>query len=679
MKDRIRHRAGIVGAGGISEFHAAAIARCPGALLLGFVDLDAERARKAAERFGVRAFSSLAELRAAGADVAHVATPPDSHAAIALQALALGMHVLVEKPLATDVEDCRKIGEAARARGLVVSVNHSMLYDPQVVRMLGDIRSGKIGKVISLDVLRSSYFPGWDGGPRPPQYRAAGNPFRDLGVHELYLFEKILGPIESVHAQWASLGGDKNLAFDEWRAQVKCRDGYGQFQLSWNVQPQQHLIVAQGTRGVLRVDAMRMFGAKQLQTSLPKAVDRLLGIQTNLIAPVTDFVKSSVGVLRKTILPYHGLQELIGAFYRAIDDGTPPPVTVEEATAIVGWLETVARAADADAERIAAATPDLAPSVPVMVTGAAGGVGGAIVKRLLENGECVRVFVRRAPETVPDRVEVAVGDLRDPVAVSRAVRGARVVIHAGAAISGDEASFYGSTVVGTQNVIDACLEHGVRQLVHISSMSVPQWAEAPEGAPLSESSPIDPRADERDLYSRSKIDAERRVSRAVAERGLRAVILRPGLIFGGPLALITSSGVARRAGAKRYIFFGDGKLQPPFVYLDDVVDAVVACLERNLGGGEIIQLIDTDTISQNEVVQRVEGGKATLIHLPRNVLLLLDKIVQRALRRSILTAYKLDTQLAKRSYRSENSGLIGWKPRVGVTRGIEIVAGLRND
>ena len=74
----------------------------------------------------------------------------------------------------------------------------------------------------------------------------------------MYLLQAFLGPIESVHADWRSLGGDPNLAFDEWRAQVRCRDGLGQFQLSWNVKPMQSQIIIQGTKGVLRVDDLRL-------------------------------------------------------------------------------------------------------------------------------------------------------------------------------------------------------------------------------------------------------------------------------------------------------------------------------------------------------------------------------------------------------------------------------------
>ena len=68
----------------------------------------------AAQKFGVPGFSSLADLRAAGANVIHVLTPPHVHAEVTLEALDLGCHVLVEKPLAEDPADCQAIAAARR-------------------------------------------------------------------------------------------------------------------------------------------------------------------------------------------------------------------------------------------------------------------------------------------------------------------------------------------------------------------------------------------------------------------------------------------------------------------------------------------------------------------------------------------------------------------------------------
>src|SRR5436305_6957178 len=119
-------RAGLIGAGYICEFHVAALRRA-GIEIVGVCDVDTARANATAGQFALKVFESAAQLAAAGANVLHVLTPPHTHAAVALEALDLGCHVLVEKPLATDAEDCRKIERRAAEKGLRVCVNHSLL------------------------------------------------------------------------------------------------------------------------------------------------------------------------------------------------------------------------------------------------------------------------------------------------------------------------------------------------------------------------------------------------------------------------------------------------------------------------------------------------------------------------------------------------------------------------
>ena len=81
----------------------------------------------------------------------------------------------------------------------------------------------------------------------------------------------------------------------------------------------------------------------------------------------------------------------------------------------------------------------------------------------------------------------------------------------------------GGTVVGTQNVIDACKKHGVKQLVHISSMSVDRLGGlAGRAVRVDEDAALEPRADERGAYTRAKLEAERMVTRRPRRRACRA-------------------------------------------------------------------------------------------------------------------------------------------------------------
>jgi predicted dehydrogenase/nucleoside-diphosphate-sugar epimerase len=667
MTNRTTLRAGLVGAGYISQFHIAALRRIP-IEVVGVFDVNAAQAEAVARKFGVRAFPSLRALVEAGATVIHVLTPPATHANVTIEALELGCHVLVEKPLAEDVEDCKRIAAVAAEHGRRVCVNHSLLFDPQIVRALEAVRSGKLGKVVSVDILRSSVYPPYEGGPLPPQFRDAGYPFRDLGIHELYLLEAFLGPIEAIDAEWQSLGGEPNLAFDEWRAHVKCRDGMGQFQLSWNVKPIQHLLIIQGTKGVLRVDLMLMFLGMRSALPLPGPIVRVVNAATDSIRPLVEVPRNVGGFILKRVLQYHGLQDLVRAFYRSLADGTPVPVSIAAATPLVGWVESIARRADAEHLENLTHFP-LSERTPYLVTGASGALGSAIVDRLLAEGKSVRIFVRRPPAAVPPNVEVALGDLGDTTAVDRAVKGAEIVIHAGAAMKGPWAAFKCATIAGTRNVLDAAMKYGVKKLVHISSMSVVDWAGGSEGSAISEATPYEPHAEFRGSYTQSKLEAERMVLEAT-QRGLPSVILRPGQIFGGKIPLLNAA-VARRV-AGRYLVLGEGNVRLPLVHMDDVVDAVMQSAASDLHSGEVIQLVDTG-LTQNDVLRELAQGKP-VVRIPRKIVFALGGFSEVALgalkRTSPLSRYRLASALALRTFRNDRTNLIGWKPRTGVAAGI---------
>ena len=674
-----KFRVGMVGAGNICEFHVAAVKKLMGEAgsgveLVGVTDLDQARAHDNAEKWGTQAFADLDALVAAGANVIHVLTPPSSHAKVALAALDRGCHVLIEKPIAEDEQQALEIGRVAQKKGLIATVNHSLLFDPQVKRALDQVRAGALGQVVSVDILRGSEYPPYEGGPLPPWYRDAGYPFRDIGVHCLYLVQELLGAIEDVEASWRSIGGDPNLAFDEWRALVRCKRGLGQFQLSWNVKPMQSQMIIHGTKGVLRVDLFAMFHGKRASTPLPKAAERLVNAFADSIQPLIDVPIGVWKFVRKEVQAYQGLRDLVSDFYRRLAAHETPAVSVEDAAQVVHWVEKVARAADAD-HTAELARFTLADRVPYLVTGASGFLGRATVKRLLAQGKKVRAFVRRIPDKPVDGVEYCFGNLGDPKAVDRAVRGAEIVIHCGAAMKGGWPEHKGATVIGTQNVIDACKKLGVRQLVHISSMSVIDWAGSAGNGPVSEAANLEPRPDERGAYTRAKLEAERLVVEA-ARAGLPCVILRPGQIFGGGIPLINGA-VARNAGG-RWLVLGDGKLELPLVYIDDVVDAVMRSIDKQLVGGEIIQIIDPEHLTQEQVLG-LAGGAKPVVHVPRPVVFALGKLSEYPLgalgKQSPVAVYRLKSALARLHYESERAAqLLGWRPSVGVREGIRRVA-----
>jgi dihydroflavonol-4-reductase len=168
----------------------------------------------------------------------------------------------------------------------------------------------------------------------------------------------------------------------------------------------------------------------------------------------------------------------------------------------------------------------------VVVTGASGHVGANLVRALLDQGRSVRALVhhdRRGIEGL--QIEVAQGDVCDLGSLERAFADAETVYHCAARVSiqrREAAEVEACNVVGARNVVEACLQTGVRRLVHFSSIHA--FQQEPLDRPLDETRAqvVSPHAPP---YDRSKAAGERAVRQGI-DRGLDAVILNPTAVIG---------------------------------------------------------------------------------------------------------------------------------------------------
>jgi len=124
-----RLRVGVIGAGTMGERHCRVYASLPTVELVGVYDRDPARAREVAQRYGTRVLPRL-ETLLARVDGVSIATPTPAHRPVALECLARGVHVLVEKPLAESVADAEEICAAARRTGLVLQATSSASTRP---------------------------------------------------------------------------------------------------------------------------------------------------------------------------------------------------------------------------------------------------------------------------------------------------------------------------------------------------------------------------------------------------------------------------------------------------------------------------------------------------------------------------------------------------------------------
>lgn len=672
-------RAALVGAGYVSRYHVRALKSLPFVEIVGICDADPAKAEKIAREFGIPAVRrTLAELAALHPEVIHILTPPPSHCELTLEALRMGCHVFVEKPMAQTEDECVRMIAAAEERGRVLSVNHSARLDPVVLRALEMVRHGVCGDVLSVDFLRSSDYPPYAGGAVPIHYASGGYPFQDIGVHGLYLLESFLGEIRNVDARYLSTGRNPLLTFDEWQTIVECGRGIGRMYLSWNVQPMQNEIIIYGTRGVIRVDCYLQTCTVRRRIPAPKSVQRLYAAVANSLTTIGSVTANALRMATGRLRPSPGIHAGVRGFHLALRNGKAVPVPAGEGRRIVAWAETAIQGASEAKRQIVQTLATPPAPARVLVTGASGFLGSALVARLIREGESPRVLLRRPSSSLQATpgVKIVYGDLGNPEDVDRAVAGVDVVYHAGAAMMGCAADFECATVWGTRNVIDACLKHGVKKLVHVSSLSVLDHASHARGETMNESSSLEPNPEWRGHYTRSKLVAEQLVAAAVRERGLRAVIVRPGMIFGPGARLAAPSGTV--GVGRRWVVMGSGKLVLPLIYVDDVADALLlAAKEVNATGG-IFHLTDESAVTQREYINlccRQAGGGLRALYVPRAVFYgaaVAVEILGHLLGRSApLTRYKVRSLPPLSSFDTTRAReCLRWTPSVGVPEGL---------
>ncbi len=213
-----------------------------------------------------------------------------------------------------------------------------------------------------------------------------------------------------------------------------------------------------------------------------------------------------------------------------------------------------------------------------LVTGATGFIGGRLCEKLiLSHGAEVRALVRNfahASRVARLDAELQAGDVADARAVDEAVRGCDTVFHCAHDWQDGERN-----VTAVRLLADACRRHGVRRLVHVSSISV--YEPLPDGD-VDESTRAEPSGF---AYADNKLETERIALRLGAESGLPVTVVQPTIVY-GPFGEAWTVGVVRQLRARLVLPHeaGVGLCNP--VYVDDVVDALLLAAESNAAVGE---------------------------------------------------------------------------------------------
>jgi predicted dehydrogenase len=223
----------IVGAGIIGDNHAKAILRHPDLRVGAIVDVDAEAAKRLAESVGAATgvtpdvFGTLAEALG-GVHIAVICSPSGTHADLAEEALAAGVHLVIEKPLDSSLEAARRIAAAADASDRTVSVICQHRFDPASVTVADAVHGGAFGRITSA-VASVAWWRGQpyydSAGWRGTWAQDGGGATMNQGVHTVDLLVWLLGQPVEVYAQTGVLAHERIEVEDVAVATVRFASG----------------------------------------------------------------------------------------------------------------------------------------------------------------------------------------------------------------------------------------------------------------------------------------------------------------------------------------------------------------------------------------------------------------------------------------------------------------------
>jgi dihydroflavonol-4-reductase len=259
----------------------------------------------------------------------------------------------------------------------------------------------------------------------------------------------------------------------------------------------------------------------------------------------------------------------------------------------------------------------------ILVTGASGFVGSAVVRHLIKAGHQVRALVRPTSSRTnlaELRVEIVEGDLRDVESLIRAMTSIRYVFHVAADYrlwARNPQDIVRTNVEGTRNLMTAALRAGVERIVHTSSVAT--LNARPDGKASDETFRLEAQAAV-GAYKYSKIVAERLVETMTAEQNLPAIIVNPSTPIGPGDARPTPTGrIIVEAAAGRMPAYVDTGLN--LVHVDDVAAGHLAALqsgrigERYILGGQDVLLGD-----MLREIARQAGRAPPRLRLPRRLI-----------------------------------------------------------
>ena len=289
----------------------------------------------------------------------------------------------------------------------------------------------------------------------------------------------------------------------------------------------------------------------------------------------------------------------------------------------------------------------------MLVTGASGFVGGAVVRRLTIDGRPVRAVSRRGQAGLPPSTDLVDGiDLAGDFDWEPVVAGCESIVHAAARVHvmkelarDSLTEFRKVNVAGTLALARTAARAGVRRFVFLSSAKVNGEGTTP-GCPFKADDPPAPE----DPYGLSKLEAEVGLRELTATSGMEIVCIRPALVY-GPGVKANFFALMRALARGLPLPLGAVNNKRSLVGIDNLVDLIAVCLQHPAAANRTFMVSDGEDLSTTELLIRAAaalGRPARLVPVPQRVLQLGAKIVGKPeLARRLLGSLQVDIRATR--------------------------------
>lgn len=304
----------VIGAGAIGKHHARVFSAMAGARLVAVCDANEGTAADVAQKHGATPYADhTTMLEKERPRAVSIAVPTPLHRSIALDALARGCDILIEKPIAMTEAEAREILDASKAAGRRVMVGHVERFNPAVIALKERLRRNDVGKILHMEARRQ--------GPFPERMQGDIGVVVDLAVHDIDIMRFVTGDeVERVYGETMSCIEGKGT--DVLSGLVRMRSGIiGTLNINWVTPTKIREFSVIGEKGMIAVNyltqELTFFENASANSGTWEPLDILRGV-------------SEGHMVRDAIVRHEPLAAELEAFIAALRDGRDMPVSGED-------------------------------------------------------------------------------------------------------------------------------------------------------------------------------------------------------------------------------------------------------------------------------------------------------------------------------------------------------------